>query len=123
MKTRNPPSPKAIVAKQVVGGALPDALFARIAVILERQIHTHLFLRLLKRTDQAGVLDLATRGQALERPIDTLRDPHVLDFLGLPEASQLREIDLESAIIAGLQHSLLELGKGFALVAGQKQGA
>ncbi len=89
--------------------------------VLERQIHTHLFLRLLKSRDQAGVLDLATRGQALQRPIDTLRDPYVLDFLGLPEAPQLRESDLESAIIAGLQHFLLELGKGFAFVARQKR--
>ncbi len=91
--------------------------------VLERQIHTHLFLRLLKSRDQAGVLDLVTRGQALQRPIDTVRDPYVLDFLGLPEAPQLRESDLESTIIAGLHQFLLELDEGFAFVARQKQGA
>ncbi len=88
---------------------------------LERQIHTHLFARLLKSRDQAGVLDLATRGQAIERPVDSLRDPYVLDFLHLPDDRLLRETDLEAAIIEKLQHFLLELGKGFAFVARQKR--
>jgi predicted nuclease of restriction endonuclease-like (RecB) superfamily len=86
---------------------------------LERQIHTQLFARLLKSRDKAGVLDLASRGQALERPVDAIKHPYVLDFLDLPEAHQLRERDLESAILDQLQSFLLELGKGFAFVGRQ----
>jgi predicted nuclease of restriction endonuclease-like (RecB) superfamily len=88
---------------------------------LERQIHTHLFARLLRSRNKAGVMDLATRGQVIERPADVLRNPYVLDFLDLPESHVLRESDLESAILEKLQHFLLELGKGFAFVARQKR--
>jgi predicted nuclease of restriction endonuclease-like (RecB) superfamily len=88
---------------------------------LERQIHTQLFARLHKSRDKAGVLDLASRGQALERPIDAIKHPYVLDFLDLPEGHTLREQDLETAILDQLQQFLLELGKGFAFVARQKR--
>ena len=88
---------------------------------LERQIDTQLFARLLKSRDKAGVMDLATRGQVLERPVDAIKHPFVLDFLDLPESEKLRESDLESAILQKLQHFLLELGKGFAFVARQKR--
>jgi predicted nuclease of restriction endonuclease-like (RecB) superfamily len=88
---------------------------------LDRQIHTHLFARLLKSRDKAGVMDLATRGQVIERPADVLRNPYVLDFLDLPESHVFRESDLESAILGKLQHFLLELGKGFAFVARQRR--
>lgn len=91
------------------------------ATVLERQIHSQLFARLLKSRDKQGVLDLATRGLALNRPIDVMRDPYVLDFLDLPEAEQLHESGLETAIIGTLQHFLLELGKGFAFVGRQKR--
>jgi predicted nuclease of restriction endonuclease-like (RecB) superfamily len=88
---------------------------------LERQIHTHLFARLLKSRDKAGVMDLATRGQVLERPVDALKHPYVLDFLDLPESHVLCETDLETAILEKLQQFMLELGKGFAFVARQKR--
>ncbi len=88
---------------------------------LERQMHTMLFARLVKSRDKAGVLTLATRGQVLEKPVDALKDPYVLDFLDLPEGARLHETDLESAIITKLQAFLLELGKGFAFVARQKR--
>jgi predicted nuclease of restriction endonuclease-like (RecB) superfamily len=88
---------------------------------LERQIHTLLFARLLKSRDKAGVIELASQGQRIERPIDTLRDPYVLDFLSLPSHHKLRESDLEEAIIDKLQSFLLELGKGFAFVSRQKR--
>jgi predicted nuclease of restriction endonuclease-like (RecB) superfamily len=55
-----------------------------------------------------------------ERPVDLIKQPYVLDFLDLPDAHQLRESDLESAILEKLQHFLLELGKGFAFVGRQK---
>ncbi|OGA18434.1 MAG: hypothetical protein A3H32_19175 [Betaproteobacteria bacterium RIFCSPLOWO2_02_FULL_63_19] len=52
---------------------------------LERQIHGLLFARLIKSRDKAGLLDLVSKGQALRAPIDTIKDPYVLDFLNLPE--------------------------------------
>jgi len=88
---------------------------------LERQIHTMLFSRLLKSHDKTGVLELATQGQVLQSPVDSIRDPYVLDFLNLPEDRLLHESDLEAAIIGQLQEFLLELGKGFAFVARQKR--
>lgn len=87
--------------------------------VLERQIHSHLFARLLKSKDKAGVLKLASEGQAINRPMDVIKHPYVLDFLDLPESVKLRESALESAIIEKLQPFLLELGKGFAFVARQ----
>jgi predicted nuclease of restriction endonuclease-like (RecB) superfamily len=88
---------------------------------LERQIHTQLFARLLKSRNKDGVMELARRGQIVERPIDLMKSPVVLDFLDLPETELLRERDLESAILSKLSQFLLELGKGFAFVARQKR--
>ena len=64
---------------------------------------------------------MATEGQAVKNPADTIKDPYILDFLGLPDSKQLHESELESAIIENLQSFLLELGKGFAFVARQKR--
>ena len=88
---------------------------------LERQIHSLLYLRLLKSRDKAGVMALATQGQQIQQPQDIIKHPYVLDFLGLPEAAQWHEADLETAIINQLQPFLLELGKGFAFVARQQR--
>jgi predicted nuclease of restriction endonuclease-like (RecB) superfamily len=88
---------------------------------LERQIHTQLHLRLVKSRDKAGVMELARRGQTVERPIDLIKSPVVLDFLALPDKAALHESDLETAIISTLSQFLLELGKGFAFVARQKR--
>jgi len=88
---------------------------------LERQIHTHLFARLLKSRDKAGVMELTRDRHMLQEPADAVKDPYVLDFLGLPDAQRLHESDIESAIINNLQSFLLELGKGFAFVSRQKR--
>ena len=88
---------------------------------LERQIDSLLFARLLKSRDRAGLVELATRGQVLEKPADALKDPYVLDFLDLPDGETLHESELEAAILHQLQAFLLELGKGFAFVARQKR--
>lgn len=88
---------------------------------LDRQIHSMLFMRLMKSRDKAGVLELARKGQEIQRPVDALKDPYVLDFLDLPDGGRLRESELEAAIISQLQSFLLELGKGFAFVARQKR--
>ena len=88
---------------------------------LERQINTLLFERLLKSRDKDGVLQLANEGQMTEHPIDIIKDPYALEFLGLPESYRLLESDLEAALTTHMQEFLLELGAGFAFVARQKR--
>ncbi len=88
---------------------------------MERQIHSFLFARLLKSRDKEAVLSLCSEGQVLRTPADTIKDPYILDFLGLPDAGAFHETELESAIITNIQQFLLELGKGFAFVARQKR--
>ena len=88
---------------------------------LQRQIHTFLFARLLKSKDKAGVMELARQGQIIESASDIIKNPYILDFLGLPESQKLHESKLEQAIIDNIQSFLLELGKGFAFVARQKR--
>jgi len=89
--------------------------------VLERQIHSFLFARILKSRDKNGVLKLATEGQSVKNPADIIKEPYILDFLGLPDSKQIHESKLESAIIDNIQSFLLELGKGFAFVARQKR--
>lgn len=88
---------------------------------LERQIHTLLFARLLKSKDKAGVMELTTQGHTITKPSDNIKNPYILDFLGLPESEILHESEIEKAIISNLQLFLLELGKGFAFVGRQKR--
>ncbi len=88
---------------------------------LERQIHSFLFARLLKSKDKKGVMELTRKGLELRQPADAIKNPYVLDFLGLPESVKLHETKFEEAIIDNLQSFLLELGKGFAFVARQKR--
>lgn len=89
--------------------------------VLERQIHSFLFARLLKSRDKDGVMNLIRKGQTIATPTDTIKDPYILDFLGLPDSPKLHEGNLEAAIIANLQSFLLELGKGFAFIGRQKR--
>jgi len=88
---------------------------------LERQVASLLFDRLAKSRDKEKVLDLARRGHELEGPSDVLKNPFVLEFLGLHERDEWRERELEQAIIDRLESFLLELGKGFCFVARQKR--
>ena len=88
---------------------------------LERQINTLLFERLLKSRDKDGVLQLANEGYSTEHPIDIVKDPYALEFLGLPESYRLLESELEAALTTHMQEFLLELGAGFAFVARQKR--
>jgi predicted nuclease of restriction endonuclease-like (RecB) superfamily len=88
---------------------------------LDRQIASLLFERLAKSRDKEKVLALARRGQQIEAPADVLKDPFVLEFLGLQERAHWRERDLEQAIIDRIEKFLLELGKGFCFVARQKR--
>ncbi|MGA2080312.1 MAG: PDDEXK nuclease domain-containing protein [Holophaga sp.] len=88
---------------------------------LERQIDSLLFFRLAKSRDKKGVLALANEGIQVERPVDAIRDPYVLEFLDLPESHRLVESELQTALITRLQDFLLELGSGFAFVGRQKR--
>lgn len=88
---------------------------------LERQICSLLFFRLAKSRDKKGVLALANEGLQVERPVDVIRDPYVLEFLNLPEPTRLVESELDTALITKLQDFLLELGNGFAFVGRQKR--
>lgn len=88
---------------------------------LERQIGSLLFDRLLKSKDKNGLLELARKGQEVIGAADVIKEPLILEFLGLPESHRLVESKLEEALINNLQNFLLELGKGFAFVARQKR--
>jgi predicted nuclease of restriction endonuclease-like (RecB) superfamily len=88
---------------------------------LERQINSLLYERLALSKDKKGLMQLATKGQAIQRPVDVFKDPVVMEFLGLPESPRLVESDLEQALINNLQAFLLELGKGFAFVSRQER--
>ncbi|MFH1829968.1 MAG: PDDEXK nuclease domain-containing protein [Pseudomonadota bacterium] len=88
---------------------------------LERQIHSFLFARLLKSRDKDGVMNLIRKGHTITTPTDTIKDPYILDFLGLPDSPKLHEGNMEAAIISNLQSFLLELGKGFAFIGRQKR--
>ena len=88
---------------------------------LKRQFNTGLYERLALSRDRSGVRALARTGHVIEKPQDMLKDPYVLEFLGLDEKVSYREIDLESAIIDKLETFLLEMGKGFLFEARQKR--
>ncbi|MEQ8225049.1 MAG: PDDEXK nuclease domain-containing protein [Candidatus Eremiobacterota bacterium] len=88
---------------------------------LDRQINSLLFERLALSKDKEGILALAKNGHSISNPEDLVKDPYVLEFLGLPHNEKLYEKDLESALIEHLQQFLLELGRGFSFVARQKR--
>lgn len=88
---------------------------------LKRQFDSGLFERLALSRDKKGIKKLARGGHVVTQPRDLLKEPYVLEFLGLAEQTKYSESDLESAIIDKLEHFLLELGKGFLFEARQKR--
>ncbi len=88
---------------------------------LKRQYDTALYTRLTLSRDKEKVKELSIKGQILEHPKDTIKDPYVLEFIGLPENTSYSENELEQKIIDKLEHFLLELGTGFTFVARQKR--
>jgi len=86
---------------------------------LRRQINSMLFERIALSKDKKGVLQLAKKGQIIEKEEDIIKDPYVLEFLGIPAQYQYTEKELEQRLIDNLQMFLLELGKGFAFVSRQ----
>jgi predicted nuclease of restriction endonuclease-like (RecB) superfamily len=88
---------------------------------LERQINSQLFERLLKSNNIESVMAVARNEKQPTNPTDIIKDPMVLEFLGLKREATYYEKDLETAIIYQLQDFLLELGNGFSFVARQKR--
>lgn len=88
---------------------------------LKRQYDSALYTRLDLSRDKEGVLKLSEQGQIIEKPKDLIKDPYILEFLGLPELHQYSESELEEEIINKLENFLLELGTGFTFVARQKR--
>ncbi len=88
---------------------------------LKRQYNTGLYMRLALSSDKKGILDLAQKGQILQKPIDAIKEPYILEFLRFKEHYRYSENDLENELIDKLEYFLLELGKGFTFVARQKR--
>jgi len=88
---------------------------------LERQINSQLFERLLVSNDVQSVLAVAREEKLPSNAKEIIKDPMVLEFLGLKRESTYYEKDLETAIISHLQDFLLEIGNGFSFVARQKR--
>ncbi|MGQ7947001.1 PDDEXK nuclease domain-containing protein [Flavobacterium sp. WC2509] len=88
---------------------------------LKRQYDSALYTRLALSRDKEGILKLSEKGQIIEKPKDIIKDPYILEFLGLPELHQYSESELEEEIINKLEHFLLELGHGFTFVARQNR--
>ncbi|MEY3451601.1 MAG: hypothetical protein RL711_1427 [Bacteroidota bacterium] len=88
---------------------------------LERQVNSQLFERLLISNDVKSVLAVARKEKLPTDANEIIKDPMVLEFLGLKREAAYYELDLETAIITHLQDFILELGNGFAFVARQKR--
>ena len=86
---------------------------------LKRQYDSSLYERLALSTNKDKVYRLALEGQKVETAKDAVKDPYVLEFLGLKELPEYSESELESRIIDNLQQFLLELGTGFAFIGRQ----
>ncbi len=91
---------------------------------LKRQIKTSLYERLLLSSgenNKKDVLELALKGNEITKSIDIIKDPYVLEFVGILEDKKFLEGDLEKALITHIEKFLLELGKGFMYVGSQQR--
>lgn len=88
---------------------------------LQRQYSSSLYERLLLSSDKEKVMELSTQGQVIAQPSDIVKDPLVLEFLGLEEKAEYSETDLETRILDHLQEFIMELGKGFTFADRQKR--
>ena len=87
----------------------------------KRQFDSSLYERLALSSDKDKVKQLSAKGQIVESTKDIVKDPYILEFLGLPELPVYSEKELETKIIDNLQTFLLELGKGFTFVGRQQR--
>jgi predicted nuclease of restriction endonuclease-like (RecB) superfamily len=83
---------------------------------LKRQVNSMLYERVGLSRDKDAVMALSRGGRLIETPATILRDPYVLEFLGLPEAAAFTEAELEAALLDHLQEFLRELGRDFCFV-------
>jgi predicted nuclease of restriction endonuclease-like (RecB) superfamily len=88
---------------------------------LERQINSFFYERLLSSKNKEQVAEEIQTLEPAKKAEDVIRDPYVLEFLGLKSNDDFYESDLEQALITHLQKFLLELGRGFSFVARQKR--
>lgn len=86
---------------------------------MKRQFNSALYERLALSRGKQAVAEMSQKGQIVERPEDIVKDPYILEFLGLKVDSRYSESDLEQRIIDELQNFLLELGKGYTFVGRQ----
>jgi len=88
---------------------------------LERQISSGLYERLLLSNDKDAVMAVARMERLPDLPQEIVKDPMILEFLGLERKPYYYEKDLETTLIEHLQQFMLELGNGFCFVARQKR--
>jgi len=91
---------------------------------LRRQIDSALFQRLLLSDgtlNKKKVLELAKEGQIIEKPEDIIKDPYVLEFIGLPDIKPSKERGFEKKLVERIEDFLLELGRGFMFVGTQQR--
>ena len=86
-----------------------------------RQIDSLLYERLLASNDKDAVLAVARKERIPETPQEIIKQPAVLEFLGLKREAAYYEKDIEQAIITHIAEFMLEMGKGFSFVARQKR--
>ena len=88
---------------------------------LQRQIDSLLYERLLLSNEKEQVLAVARKERIPESPLEIIKQPTVLEFLGLKREAAYYEKDIEQAIITHIADFMLEMGKGFSFVARQKR--
>lgn len=86
--------------------------------VLERNINTSYYQRLLSSHDKKEALEHKTTSEKHTKT-DFIKDPYVFEFLNLNQPVNATENEIETALIANLQQFLLELGKGFSFVGRQ----
>ncbi|MFC6269112.1 PDDEXK nuclease domain-containing protein [Frigoriflavimonas asaccharolytica] len=88
---------------------------------LQRQYDSALYTRLSLSKNKEEIIQLSEKGQIIETAKDAIKDPYVLEFLGIQENSNYSESELEQVLIDKLEHFLLELGTGFTFVSRQER--
>lgn len=88
---------------------------------LQRQYSSSLYERLLLSSDKEKVMELSTQGLVVQKPQDIVKDPFVLEFLGIPQQATYSETELETRVLNHLQEFIMELGTGFTFSARQKR--
>ena len=87
---------------------------------LERQINSFCYERVISSRNKDAVVSDVLEKEPPRTPEDFIKDPYVLEFVGIKQNPDVYEKDLESALINEMERFMLELGRGFAFVARQK---